>query len=618
MRSGLTLRLLLLVVPLVVAPFAALSGWAFVKLRDAELLRSTEALQMSVSRLAGDARGRIDDARRNLEFFSRTSLVRNYAGTTDERMRYQLLQPSLIDFLKEVRVAFPQYEDVRLLDAEGTDDTRVAKNDAAEFALPFGLWRDTVAAQGGDVRLVKGADDGETRLWLAQRIEAVDPSPDPRRGPRTVTGFLLTSHALDFLQQLVAGSSTSLLADLHFVDREGVVLASSRPASRGQILALSDTRKDGPDGGRASTRLVKEVMPGLWLVGELTSSRLGQALRGIFWSVAAVSAIAIVLSMGLLALAMRRSLLAPIAALQLATEAIGHERPVASLPTSRSDELGALARALAHMREMLAERRAALASQNAELETRSVELERARDAALAADRTKTNFLALMSHELRTPLSGVLGMSEILLDGELDEVQRLQVQTVQQCGKSLLGLIDDLLSFAEVEAGRLELQLDPMDPVATAAQVVESFRLLAESKHLGLHLHADPRCHAPVLGDAFRLQQVLAKLLDNAVKFTMTGEVVVGISRERPGFLRFEIRDTGPGLPAERHATAFEPFWQGDAGATRRFGGIGLGLSLARKLTEAMGGTLQLASGAEGGTVALLELPLTEPPSAGRG
>ena len=619
MVLGLSQRLVLIVVPLVLLPLLALSAWSFGQLREREVERVRGGLEVAVGRLALDVRGEMDDAQRNLLFFAQTALVRNYAGTTDERKRFQLLQPTVIDFLEEVRATFPQFRDIRLLAADGSEDTRVAETSMPEVAPPAGPWLEDLRSGRRDafMGVVRMPGVAEPKLLLARRIQAVDPSPDPRHGVRPTTGLLVVVHDLAFIQSLVSRAAANQDGQFHLLDRrEGLVasssaipLAADAPAHLRDALPLEEAASGAePDSGEQSS-LVRKVMPHLYVVGELVESKLGEVLGTLAWSFGKVSLLAGVVSAVLLSLLLRRTLVAPLLQLIRATVAIGEERQVAGLPTRRGDELGLLARALEGMRDTLASRRQALSAQNQLLAHRAQELEQARDAALEADRAKTMFLGVMSHELRTPLGGVLGMSELLQGTSLDPTQRSWVDTVQQCGRSLLGLIDDLLNYVELGNGALSLQKLPLDPVAISERVIAALVPAAETKGLALRLHAEPGSRQMLLGDAERLFQLLLKLCDNAVKFTRQGEVVLSLSQPLRGGLRIEIRDTGPGIAPDLQEKLFEPFWQASSGMDRAHGGIGLGLTLARLLTDVMGGSLQLSNSVDGGAVVLLELPL---------
>ncbi len=237
------------------------------------------------------------------------------------------------------------------------------------------------------------------------------------------------------------------------------------------------------------------------------------------------------------------------------------------------------------------------------------ELLRAKEAAEAADRMKSAFLATMSHELRTPLNSIIGFTGILLgglSGPLNEEQRKQLGMVQNSGRHLLALISDVLDLSKVEAGQLEIASRPFDLRQSIEKIVGLVRPLAEKKGLQILLDIDPQV-GEWLGDKRRTEQVLMNLLGNAIKFTERGQVEVRCAL-RPSHVTLSVRDTGIGISPEARKELFRPFHQLDSGLTRKHEGSGLGLSISKRLVDLMGGSITLESEVGVGSTFSFTLP----------
>ena len=240
-------------------------------------------------------------------------------------------------------------------------------------------------------------------------------------------------------------------------------------------------------------------------------------------------------------------------------------------------------------------------------------LQRMQDEQHAVERMKDEFVSMVSHELRTPLNGVIGMTDLLLESDLGPRARTYAEAVQRSGEVLLAIVDDILDLSKIEAGKLDLESAPLDVREVVAEVTGLFAGPAQRKGVELTWSVDGRVPANLRGDQIRLRQVLLNLLGNALKFTEAGQVRLRVELTGAGaeqaVVRFEVADTGIGIPPLARERLFEPFSQADSSITRRYGGTGLGLPICQRLVQLMGGSLDFDSQPGHGSTFWFTLPL---------
>jgi signal transduction histidine kinase/CheY-like chemotaxis protein len=292
-------------------------------------------------------------------------------------------------------------------------------------------------------------------------------------------------------------------------------------------------------------------------------------------------------------------------------------RAIAERQAELEDTRDQIERTVAQRTLELERANAGLIHEVAERQQAETELQRAKEAAEAASRIKSDFLAKMSHEIRTPMNGIIGMTELALDTDLTTRQREHLGLVKSSAESLLVVINDILDFSKIEAGKLRIESIPFSVREMLGETLQALALRAHAKGLELACRIAPEVPDDLIGDPDRIRQILVNLVGNAIKFTDRGEVVVAATKEcvdgRGIGLRLAVADTGIGIPPEKVQSIFEPFEQADGSTTRRFGGTGLGLTISSNLVEMMGGRIWVASEPGCGTTFWFTIVLGQQP-----
>ena len=380
----------------------------------------------------------------------------------------------------------------------------------------------------------------------------------------------------------------------------------------GGAVALSKAESSGRGGlfnAFASNSIVADapVIDSGERVGVLVltadTSELGDKISEILWDslVAALFSATIAL---LIALRMQRGVTAPIIDLvRLMRKVRETDDFGARAKNLRKDETGELVEAFNDMLDKIQDRDARLLAQQQNLQKtvlqRTHELKLAKEAAEAANNAKSDFLATVSHEIRTPMNGLLVMAELINNSDLPPRQKRYADVIVRSGKSLLTIINDILDFSKIEAGKLDLEKIPVRPADVIADVISLFWERAKKSGVDLVSFIGPGVPEEIEGDPVRISQVISNLVNNALKFTSKGSVIVSARKAASGAdgvtIEFSVTDTGIGIKQEKLGSIFEAFSQADQSTTRKFGGTGLGLAICRRLVEAMGGAIGVAS-----------------------
>nr|WP_249810752.1 MULTISPECIES: hybrid sensor histidine kinase/response regulator [unclassified Bradyrhizobium] len=525
----------------------------------------------------------------------------------------------------------PAIADIAELDAQGREQVRVSRR----VADRIGSKTDLSASQA-----FRGAN--ESRAYYGPVYFLGDTEPFmtlATRGTGLAPDVIVSEVNLRFIWDLVAGIRVGNTGKAYVVDRMGILIAHPdlwRALRRSDLSGHPDVRAALDGIGPPSGGLVKEDLSGQrvlstyatvpslgWLV--FVELPLTEAYAPIYASIGRSTFLLVILlaCAVLVSLFLSRRMTVPIQILTQGARRIGSGDLSLRLAIKTGDELEALGdqfnRMAAHLRESYATLERKVIERTSELEkTRDQALaehdaaERARSAAVAANETKSRFLAVVSHELRTPLNGVMGVLQLLDDGSLGEAQRRHLTTAAASGETLIALVDGILEYARLEASAETLEtrdfrLDQL--IETAADLM---RPQASHKGLSFDLACDASVNTSVHGDPVRLNRILLNLMGNAIKFTPRGGI--GLSAAAEGhndhvLLRITVRDTGIGIAPDMHKRIFEDFVQADDSIARRFGGTGLGLAIARRLTRLMRGELTVASTPGRGSSFMLEVPL---------